>query len=285
MPKPFDATLKDLVRSFLPDYEAQLGLGAFAPLVPLNVDLSTVTAATDVALGRGDPPDRIVDLNFQSGPDEDLESRALLYNALLHYRYHVPVHTLIVLLRPITGHARLTGRLRYEGQRRRGKMDFTYEVVRLWRQPMRRFLTGGLGTLPLAPLCRLPAGVPAAEALVPVIRRIDERLTEEASPADRSLLLTAAFTLTGLRVSRPVIEQLFRGVHGMKESSAYQIILEEGRIEALQKTLLRLGRRKFGAPGKAVQGAIRAITDEARLERLTERLLDVGSWQDLLATP
>ena len=87
----FDATLKDLVQSFLPDYEAQMGLSDFAPLTPLNVDLSTVSAATDIALGNGDPPDRIVDINFQSGPDDDLAARVLLYNALLHHRFGVPV--------------------------------------------------------------------------------------------------------------------------------------------------------------------------------------------------
>jgi hypothetical protein len=101
MPLPFDATLKDLVQQFLPDYEVQMGLSDLGPLTPLNVDLSTVTAATDIALGHGNPPDRIVDINFQSGPDEKLSGRVLLYHALLHFRYRVPVHSLVVLLRPV----------------------------------------------------------------------------------------------------------------------------------------------------------------------------------------
>jgi len=64
MPMPFDATLKDLVQSFVHDYEVLMGLSDFSPLTPLNVDLSTLTAATDVALGHGDPPDQVVDINF-----------------------------------------------------------------------------------------------------------------------------------------------------------------------------------------------------------------------------
>src|SRR5262249_42052555 len=154
---PFDATLKDLVQHFLPDYEAQMGLSDLGPLTPLNVDLSTITAATDVALGHGDPPDHIVDINFQSGPDEQLPARVLLYHALLRFRYGVPVHSIIVLLRLAADQRQLTGKLRYIGRPRKGKMDFSYEVIRLWKQPVRRFLTGGLGTLPLAALCRLPA--------------------------------------------------------------------------------------------------------------------------------
>ena len=76
----------------------------------------------------------------------------------------------------------------------------------------------------------------------------------------------------------------------MKESSTYQAILAEGRtegtIKALQKTLLRLGRQQFhNPPSEAVQAAIEAITDEGRLERMTDRLLVVSNWQELLETP
>jgi predicted transposase YdaD len=80
----------------------------------------------------------------------------------------------------------------------------------------------------------------------------------------------------------------------MQESTTYQAILEEGRAQgqtqgqtqgqmlALQKTLLRLGRQRFGAPSDAAQAAINAITDVARLERLTEHLLLAVTWQELL---
>ena len=44
----------------------------------------------------------------------------------------------------------------------------------------------------------------------------------------------------------------------MRESSVYQGILnegrEEGRVDALQKTLLRLGRKRFGEPDAATRG-------------------------------
>ena len=64
MPLRFDATLKDLVQHFVHDYEVQMRLSDLGPLMPLNVDLSTITAATDIVLGHGDPPDHIVDINF-----------------------------------------------------------------------------------------------------------------------------------------------------------------------------------------------------------------------------
>lgn len=93
-------TLKDLVQSHMADFERVLGLDGPAPMSVLNVDLSTISAASDIVIGYGEPLARIVDLNLQSSRDIDLADRLLLYNALLWYRFRVPVHSVVVLLRP-----------------------------------------------------------------------------------------------------------------------------------------------------------------------------------------
>jgi predicted transposase YdaD len=118
-----------------------------------------------------------------------------------------------------------------------------------------------------------------------VIRRIADRLEQETTPENQARLLAATYVLTGLRVPQEAAEQLFRGIRAMKESSTYQAILTEGQALALQKTLLRQGRHQFGPPSEAIQNAITAITDLERLERMTERLLVVSTWQELLETP
>jgi predicted transposase YdaD len=145
-------------------------------------------------------------------------------------------------------------------------------------------LNGGLGTLPLAPLCNLKA-----DELPAVIHRVDERLNQEAPPGLAAKLLTAAFILTGLRFSREVAEQLFEGVVAMRESSTYQMILAEGRgegqTEEARKVLLSLGGKRLGPPSEATIGRVRAIQQLERLEQLLERLLDVSDWDELLADP
>jgi hypothetical protein len=165
-------------------------------------------------------------------------------------------------------------------------MDFSYDVIRL---PARRYLEGSLGLLPLAPLCRLPEGSSTDEAMTAVIRQINERLEREAPPEARAKLLTATYILAGLRVPRPTVDRLFQGVQIMLRSSTYDGILEdgraEGRIQALQATLVRQGRHRFGRATKAVQKAVNDIKDQARLERMTERLLTAATWQELLDTP
>lgn len=62
-------------------------------------------------------------------------------------------------------------------------------------------------------------------------------------------------------------------------------ILEELNAQGMQRALLHLGRKKLGEPDEATRLALRDITDLERLDRLSERLLDVASWQELLQTP
>jgi hypothetical protein len=69
----------------------------------------------------------------------------------------------------------------------------------------------------------------------------------------------------------------------MRESSTYRGLINDGRIEEAHKLLLRLGRRKFGAPDKVTEATIRAIRRLKRLEDMGERLLTVNSWEELLA--
>jgi hypothetical protein len=85
MPKAFDATLKDLVATFPGDHQAAFDLAGPGPLFVHNVELSIVSAATDIVLGRGQPPDAFIILDFQLSWANDLLSRILLYNALLHH--------------------------------------------------------------------------------------------------------------------------------------------------------------------------------------------------------
>jgi len=52
--------------------------------------------------------------------------------ALLHRTYRVPVHSSLLLLRPQAQHPNLNGNVKYAPRPGRGKMDFAFEVIRLW---------------------------------------------------------------------------------------------------------------------------------------------------------
>jgi hypothetical protein len=155
--------------------------------------------------------------------------------------------------------------------------------VRVWEKPLGEVLEGGIGTLPLAPLT---AG--AQESLPAVIRRMQERRDRELTSAEAAKSWVATYVLMGLRYPRELTAQLLQGVRAMKESVTYQAIIAEGEarsVHAMQKALLSLGQRQFGAPNASTRTALAAITDPVRLQEILERVLDVSNWAELLNPP
>lgn len=298
MPLQFDATLKELVQAHPADWLTMLDQPPSGPIEILTPDLSTLTAFTDIVLLTGDT---LLHLDFQSGPDPTLPRRVLLYNVLLHEGYGLPVHSVVILLRPRADRGDLTGTVSYAARPERGRLDFAFEVIRLWQVPVERLLTSGLGTLPLAVLGQMPAGRTPDEALPGVIARLVQRIETEAPPEQAPILLTASYVLIGLRESRDRAMELFQGVRKMRDSTTYQAILDEGRAEGeikgraqgeikgraeeARRLLLRLGSKRWGDLEASIEAAVQAITDVERLELLTERITEVASWQELLRTP
>jgi len=70
----------------------------------------------------------------------------------------------------------------------------------------------------------------------------------------------------------------------MQDSSAYQLILDEGQTRQAHRSLLMLGRQRFGPPTAANEAALLAITDLDRLDRMIDAILTAVSWADLLRT-
>jgi hypothetical protein len=289
MPMPFDATLKDLGAGEPRDFLSLFDRPPTEPIRLLNVDLSTVTTAADLVIGLGDPLKEIIHIDFQSSADANKDGDVLVYNALLYRHYRVPVHSILVLLRPQAAHSEVNGTINYASRPSRGKMAFGFEIVRLWEFSAEELLRGALGTLPLAMLGALPEGVNLVEGLTGVAQRLIQRLQQEATPAQTKRLLTAAFLLTGLRVKRNVGKQIFQGVQAMRDSDTYLAILDEGSERQTRRLILKMAQKHLGQPDEQTLTRLEGITDLDRLERIHERLFDraaeVHSWQDLLDTP
>ncbi len=281
----FDATLKGLAKSNPDAFLATFDAPPAGPVAVLSPDLSTVTMGADLVLGIGNPLREVVHLDLQSGANRAKHFDVLTYNALLHREYEVPIHSILVFLRPQAAHSNQTGTVLYQPRPGRGKMEFGYEIVRLWERPAEALLVGELGALPLAPLGKLSEGVPVETALAHVVQRLVERLLGEAPAESARTLLTAAFVLTGLRIGRHIVRRLFQGVQGMRDSDTYMAILDEGRLEEAKKLILQLGQEQFGAPDESVTAALNGLEDLERLERMGVRLLRAASWREVLATP
>jgi hypothetical protein len=112
MATTFDATLKDMGRESPQGFLAAFDQPPTLPICLLNVDLSTVTASADLAIGLGDPLVEIIHIDFQSSAAAWKHADVMAYHALLFAHYHIPVHSLVILLRPAAAHANMDGAIR-----------------------------------------------------------------------------------------------------------------------------------------------------------------------------
>jgi len=284
MPKPFDATAKELLE-IDPQAWLELLLGRKVGEVRiLNVDLSTITTEADSVLLVQEVEPWVVHLEFQSSYDRDLPLRLQRYSILVHYRHRFPVVSIALLLCPDADGPAMTGLLQHRWPDGLVYHEFRYNVVRTWERPADEILAGGLATLPLAPLARVKEN-----ELPAVIQAMRQRLDREATRSQAGMLWTATYVLMGLTYSDELIDRLLEGVQSMKESVTYQKILREGRAEGLvegeRRILRRLGGERFGMPDAHIEAALDAIADLERLEQLSVRVLHVKTWDELLAQP
>ena len=285
MAMTFDATLKDMGRDSPQGFLAVFDRPPTLPVKLLNVDLSTVTMAADLVVGLGEPLAEIIQLDFQSSAAALKHADLMVYHALLFAHYHVPVHTVVILLRPEAAHANLKGVVRYAPRPGRGSMDFSYEVIRLWERPADELLAADLSVVPLAMLGRLPEGLALEDGLTAVAQRVVERLMNEA-PLDRAKkLLTDALLLTGLRVRRDQAARIFRGVRIMQESDTYLMILDEGQEKFAREAILLVGEERLGPPEEWVKVQLNNVMDLGHLRRMVRRTAKAANWQEILDTP
>ena len=292
-----DVSAKELVWD---DPAACLERFAVAPRGPVDVidsDITTLTASADKVLRVGGPEPYLVNIEPHSYHDTALARRLWYRQVALDYRHDLPVLTVLVLLCKEANSPSLTGT--YERQLPDGWQTnrYNYRVVRLWQEDPASYLNAGINLVPLAPLTNV-----AEDSLPDLVQQMAARINAEPAPR-AAKLWTAAYWLMGLRFSDELVAPLLEGVQNMRESSTYQATLREGREEGLmegrnegliqgrigeaQRMLLMLGEDRFGEPDEATRGAVEAIHDVERLERMTKRVLDTGiqDWDGLLITP
>jgi hypothetical protein len=274
MPKPFDATLKDLIRQFPADWLTLVGETITETPEVLSADLSTVTASADTLIRLGN---RVIHIDLESGPDDDFASRMLQYNVLAYRLIGLPVRTVAVLLRPKAQSSNLVDVVEYEQTR------FRFDIIRVWEHEAEEFLNGGLGLLPMAVIARPPRGQTREASLPGVVEQIAQRAKKEAPPLVADIVLSS-FILAGLHVNQAILQGIYRRALGMIESVAFDIIMEDGAMRHTRKLIIRWAAPKLGKPTKEQVERMNAILDLERLERILERVQKVKSWDSLLKT-
>ncbi|MGH7226091.1 MAG: DUF4351 domain-containing protein [Gemmataceae bacterium] len=281
MPGPLDDTLKHLTELSPQDWVVQGGW-PMAPATAIDADIATITGAADKVIRVDGSPDWLLAVDFHSGHDAgQLLPRMLLYNAALGKRHGLRVRSLAVVLHARADSPQLSGVYERGFPGEPADIMLRYRVLRVWEVPAARWLSGGLGVLPLAPL----GAVQEAE-LPALIAQMKERLDREVPRRQAVELWSATYILMGTRYEEPLIETLLQGVITMEESVTYQAILRKGEAKGQAKEARRMlllqGRSRFGEPTPEVVAAVDALADVEKLEQLGVKLLQVSSWQELL---
>jgi predicted transposase YdaD len=293
----FDVSTKELVWDNPAACLDRWGIGPPGPVVVIESEITTLTAAADKVIKVESEAPYLVNLELQSSYDADLLETTWWRQAALYHRHRIPVATVLVLLRREASAPGLTGLFEIRLPDGWLTNQYNYRVVRLWQEDPELYMAGGVNLVPLAPLTNV-----AEDALPGLVQRMADRINAEPEPR-AAMLWTATYLLMGLKFSSELASQLLEGVQNMQESTTYQAIVREGRQEGLiegrqegliegrvtgeQQLLIRQGTKKFGETDAGTLAAIEAIRDIERLEALGERIIDpdVRDWNSLLAAP
>ena len=292
----FDTSLNQLIdlrpEEWATFFAARAGVPP-GPVEVLDTDLSSTLQADKLFRVNGSVP-AALHLEFESSGRLGIPERLLRYNvAARAVLGSIPVHSVLVLLRPEANASDLTGTLEAPGADGRPYLTFRYTVVRVWQESADALFAAGPSLAPLALLTNEAIAEPAT-----AVHRFGDRL--QADPGAGTLkedVVTLAYFLSGLRDPDRHIGRMLMGLKNILEDSwTYQHTLNEGRVkgkaegkvegalEGERNVLLIMGRKRFGAPPPEREAELAAITDRARLDRMAERILDAAGWDDLLAT-
>jgi predicted transposase YdaD len=287
--RPYDPTLKTLSEVGPADWLPLAGRRR-RPVTIEDSDIATVVSgAADKLFRVHDDPEYLPHLDFEVGHfHSELPLRLRLYNSVYEYRHGRLVLSVPVLLSPAADSPRWTGLLQCGFEGELPLSTLRYHVIRVWELDPNVLLSGGIGTLALAPISAVtPGEVPA------VIREMKERMTGPRAPEKGRDVMAAAYVLLGLRYTDEFAHALFEEVLGMEESATYQAIvrcgreagLSEGLAAGARQLLLLQGEDRFGPPDPATRAALEAISDMSRLDDLAHRIVNATSWQELLPSP
>lgn len=289
-----DRLFKELLTTFFVEF-----VEAFLPDVAAYLDTASIEFLdkeifTDITQGQRYESDIVVKARFQgqeafflllvenqSTPQSGFPKRMFTYFARFHEKFDLPVYPVVIYSfdRPLRRQP-ATYQVGFPGF---VVNRFQFRVIQLNRLRWRDYVA-------------MPN--PAATALMSKMQiaqrdRVRVRLqclrliaTLRLDPARSQLI--AGFVRTYLQMTRLELAELQQEVGLLPREEQNTMItltnewIETGQVTAQRALILRLGTKRFGEPNAMTRAALET-EDLPRLEILVDRLLEVGSWAELLA--
>jgi predicted transposase YdaD len=143
------------------------------------------------------------------------------------------------------------------------RLRLVWRVVELWTIEAGDLLaTREPSLMPWVPLTHFDRPPEA------VLQECREVIEEKAAPEEHSNLLAVTQVFAGLCYNDPGLLALFGGKEAMIESPVLQELIQEMTAKRAHKMILRVLQDRFGPVPAEVSDALRAVTDEERLDQL-----------------
>ena len=155
MVKRYDASIKHMVELHPADWLAAARFPIGDSVTVIDADISSISPAADKVLRVGGPYPYIGHLEFQANPDPDsiVGRCSIMWCWAGGTCCRFEVRYFCFVPRPMPARTGVVRDVAADDS----MLEFRYRLVRVWEQPAEFFLSGGLGTLPLAPVSAVAA--------------------------------------------------------------------------------------------------------------------------------
>jgi predicted transposase YdaD len=276
----YDATFKILVDHSPRDWARYLSSASVEIAAPVDTTLHETKEVVDRLLRVEHLGcEFILHVEFHAGHSGNaIPSRLFHYNAAVMKRYALTTLSCVLILRRQADSPLISGGFVRSIELFGDIHSFRYHPIRLWKEPLDRFLIPG-SSLAVAGVLADFGERTLEEAGAEIRRCIDE----VSDPDGREDMLYHLVVLAGMRFNRNQAESIFgRNVSVLeKYSVTLQYFIREGEERGQRNLLLASARQLFGTPTQQIIEKVNEATSE-KLLTWTVRLRTAQSWNELI---
>lgn len=218
----------------------------------------------------------VLNIEFQTEYEENIEFRVLLYNILLQVKHELPVRTIIIYL---TRKNESKMKNFHMSECFGSKINFNFEVLKVWELNTDEILNKNIyGMYPLLALSRKD------EKLPKII--YDKIIRSDIDNDKKESLLKVLSTLLNLVYKGETIKEMLpvEKLEGLLEKVRTESKNEgklEGEESKSKNLLIRLINKKFKKISKKLEDKINKFNDIKKIESIIENIFDINSIEEI----
>ncbi len=274
--KKYDRVSKVLIQTYDKEIIEHLLNVQIKSIIPVDREINLPEKHMDSTFHINN--EYIINIEFQTEYDENIEQRLLLYRCLLKYKYNKPVKSVIIYLKE-------SSNIKYEYSED-NQINFKFDVVKIWELDLDRILEEKI-------LCLAP--------FIPIIKKDQELIKSayniiiesEAENEAKENLLNCMLVFSTLMYSKEIINKMIAPIEQFKKTEFFQELAHDlveqskiegekiGIIKGEKDLLLRLLTKKFKKIPENLESEINKIGNIQTIEKIVESIFEIQTPEDI----